>query len=349
MRISLISGPGGAIQGWGDMEVTARIKSSLEETGFDVSVGFVHTENELLSFLEENKPEIVWSSLNFISENPEFMGSTDSKVWVSDMLEERNIPYVGSSATTLKTLLDKEKCQQILSNHGLPVPYFNKVDLGEFVPDAKFPVIVKPVNEANSRGISEDSVVFDRESLERQVKYIHDTFQQAAFVEEYLPGREITVPVIGNGPRLILPLEVKINPDYVKKFPLLTHSIKSKGLVKGSVLLEKLFDQDFDKAMYIANQSADLLNCRDSIRVDMREDMYGNLKVIELNGVPGLKPEESYKVWSFYLYNPLASREHNYTMLVNSIVGEAMKRYGMELPLTVEKQMFGYNQNGLQK
>ncbi len=62
-----------------------------------------------------------------------------------------------------------------------------------------FPLIVKPLHEDASIGITIDSVVFSEKQLQDRVAWIIETFHEYALVEQYIDGREINVSIIGNG------------------------------------------------------------------------------------------------------------------------------------------------------
>src|SRR3989344_3562384 len=62
-----------------------------------------------------------------------------------------------------------------------------------------FPAIVKPVHEDASLGITYDSVVTNSTDLANRIKRVHKLYRQAALVEEFIAGREISVGCMGNG------------------------------------------------------------------------------------------------------------------------------------------------------
>jgi D-alanine-D-alanine ligase len=79
-------------------------------------------------------------------------------------------------------------------------------------------------------------------------------------------------------------------------------------------------------------QAVDALNCLDHVRVDMRFDAHKKLKIIEVNGIPGLKPIKSWSPQMFTLYNksPKGPLE-DYRLLLNKIVDSALTRYNISL------------------
>ena len=79
------------------------------------------------------------------------------------------------------------------------VPDFKLVAAGDALPEVAYPAFVKPNCESRSIGISDDSVVHNREEMAQRVRYVHEKLEQAALIEEFLPGEEYTVLMLGNG------------------------------------------------------------------------------------------------------------------------------------------------------
>jgi D-alanine-D-alanine ligase len=99
--------------------------------------------------------------------------------------------------------------KKILKHHGIRVPEFATFHAGDpFLRPStlRFPLIVKPMLEDASVGISQASVVSDDESLGERVAFIHDKFHQAAIAEELVEGRELYVGLIGNDELEMLPV-----------------------------------------------------------------------------------------------------------------------------------------------
>jgi len=99
----------------------------------------------------------------------------------------------------MKQLIQKYETHRIMHEHGVLVPAFTLVAPGDALPDVAYPSFVKPNCESRSVGISDDSVVHNLREMEQRVRYVHEKLEQAALIEEYLPGREYTVLMLGNG------------------------------------------------------------------------------------------------------------------------------------------------------
>jgi len=130
------------------------------------------------------------------------------------MLEMLGIPYTGSDALTLAICLDKSRTKEILSFHNIPTPKFSVIEsLSNLLPlRPDFPCIVKPLNEGSSKGIFNASLVQNERKLREQVENILRTYQEPVIVEEFLPGREFTVAMLGNGTGVqVLPVRSQVD------------------------------------------------------------------------------------------------------------------------------------------
>jgi D-alanine-D-alanine ligase len=120
------------------------------------------------------------------------------------VMEMLGIPYTGSGPLTLAIALDKARTKEVLSYNGIPVARFTTSDdtsasLSKLLPQAEFPVVVKPLSEGSSKGVKNSSFVKDDEELRAEIQRIKTDYHQPAIVEEFLSGREFTVAVLGNG------------------------------------------------------------------------------------------------------------------------------------------------------
>jgi D-alanine-D-alanine ligase len=323
VKVLLITGPAGGIQGWGNLETTINIRKALIESGKDAKILYVNSMNELITGLETWSYDIVWSSLYHLSQQKNYVGTAVDELWIADILQHWDIPYIGPTAQTMKNLIDKAATIEILKNANVSVHEQNIVNVNEQLSKNSFPWFVKPRYESESTGISERSVVNSNSELSLMVKYIHETFHQPALVEEYLPGKEYTVIVLGNGTdRKILPVINIIEESAFVKYPLVTIDAKINNQISFKVPDEKV-----DEAISLASAAADVLDCFDHVRIDIREDKNGNLKIMEVNGIPGLNPIKSRSLHIYEDYYPECPKEESFGRLVNAIVDSAIHRY----------------------
>jgi D-alanine-D-alanine ligase len=142
-------------------------------------------------------------------------------------------------------------------------------------------------------------------------------------VEEYLPGQEYTVLMLGNGKhQKFLAGKVEVDAALFGRYPILRADLRGVGVTKitpaGSYQKE---------AIAVTCKAMEALNCLDHVRADMRLDAEGRLKIIEVNGIPGLKPIKSWSPQMYTLHHPSARGPmEDYRQLVDHIVTSALAR-----------------------
>ena len=326
-KVLILTGPAGDAQGWGDLEVTRQLCDTLNTAEKAAEIVFIENKQDFLSAIETKSYDIIWSALYHISTKADIVGlNEDDGLWIADILDSKEIPYIGPDALTMKHLIQKNLTHEILKQNHVSVPYFYTVDIGENIPDALFPVFVKPSCESRSVGISDDSVVNTPHNLEKAINYIHAKFEQPALIEEYLPGAEYTVLMYGNGENQeFLSGVVKVDPSHYGKYPILRSDLRGVGLTK----IHRPETRE-EESIELARQAVTALNCLDHVRIDMRVGADGNLKIIEVNGIPGLKPEKSWSPQIYSLYHPSPGGVmEEYRQLVHIIVESGFSRYGL--------------------
>jgi D-alanine-D-alanine ligase len=323
--ILLLTGPAGDAQGWGDLGVTKSMCRAIKNSGHDSRIAFVSTMAEFFAAMEAGGFDMVWSALYHISDKSDIIGPGTGQ-WLADYFDAHAIPYIGPDSTTMKCLIDKTATHDTLAAQGIRVPFHVAVSPGQAVPDIMFPAFVKPSCESRSVGISDESVVQTPEALARQIAFIHTRFDQPALVEEYLPGDEYTVLMLGNGrPQKFLPGQVEVAPQLFGRYPILRSDLRGVGVTR-----IKRAGKMADQAVALCKSAVEALHCLDHVRVDMRTDAQGDLKIIEANGIPGLKPVKSWSPQLFSLYHATGKGpDRDYQELIHCIVSSALERYGL--------------------
>src|SRR3989344_1895278 len=130
-----------------------------------------------------------------------FGGENSNELFVPAMLEALDIPFTGPGFRTYVFAYDKWKTATILGTFGIRHPSARLFYPGGEITslEVTFPAIVKPVHEDASLGITYDSVVTNSTDLANRIKRVHKLYRQAALVEEFIAGREISVGCMGNG------------------------------------------------------------------------------------------------------------------------------------------------------
>lgn len=172
------------------------VKQSLERLGHQVKVCPLGSDlNQLKLSVESFKPHICFNLME------EFDGEATYDQNVVSYLEMLSLPYTGCNPRGLIIARDKAITKKILSYHNLPVPQFQvirKKKKAKLENHLNFPVIVKSLVEEASLGISQASVVNNNKELIARVDYIHSKLHTDAILEEFIPGRELYLSIIGN-------------------------------------------------------------------------------------------------------------------------------------------------------
>lgn len=267
-------------------ETIVALRASLESLGHQVvEIGDV---NRLIDFLSSGK------SVDLVFNIAEGIWGRSREAQVPAILEAFQIPYTFSDPLTLGMCLDKVVAKSLLQHNSLPTPnYF----IGlyddrplEHIKDLKWPLFVKPSIEGTSKGINQKAIVSSQESLIEQIQWIIQEYKQPALIEEYLPGPEFTVGILGTGSqaRILGALEI-ITTD---GSPI--YGFRQKEECETRVIYAPVESpKTMDWLTFLALKAYRALGCRDAGRVDIRLDDNGNYSVLEVNPLPGMHPTHS--------------------------------------------------------
>ncbi|MCX8170422.1 MAG: ATP-grasp domain-containing protein [Candidatus Bathyarchaeota archaeon] len=264
-----------------------------------------------------------------------FMGDSSLEMHAPSILEILGIPYTGSPPLTLGLCQNKGLAKAVLKACGVPTPNYCVIternsSLKEDLKDLNFPLIVKPLREDASIGISRRSFVRDYMELKRQVEYIINLYRQPALVEEYIAGREFNVSILGNENPIILPIS-EIIFDFEDEPKIVDYAAKwlkeSEEYAKTKpVCPAKLSSEIRIKVENAALKAYEALGCRDYARVDIRfESKTETPYVLEVNPNPDISPEAGFT-------RSLKAAGISFEDFIEKILGFALERAGKSLP-----------------
>lgn len=208
------------------------------------------------------------------------------------ILEMAGIPYTGSGPFGHTLCLDKVVTKVLMQNVGIPTPAWTVMERpAADAGDLAFPLIVKPRHESTSYGLA---IVHDGLALRQAVEAICDTFQQGALVEEYIPGREVNVSLLGNDPAQVLPiveLDFGGRASQIETWDDKYHKTDDEP--------EKRCPADLDRNLaaelrQLAVRLFNVTHCRDYARIDVRIDRAGRPFILEINSMASLGIGGSY-------------------------------------------------------
>jgi D-alanine-D-alanine ligase len=215
---------------------------------------------------------------------------------VPAILDLYGIPYTFSDPLVMALTLHKGMTKRVIRDAGLATPDFALVQGEADAAAVRFgpPYFVKPVAEGTSKGITSKSVVKDRARLWPLCADLLKDFRQQVIVEEFLPGREFTVGIIGTGAaaEAVGTLEMGLKPGAENDVYSYVNKEQCEELVE-YILVRPDADPEVREAESVALQSWRVLECRDAGRVDLRCDGRGRPQFLEANPLAGLHPTHS--------------------------------------------------------
>jgi len=257
------------------------------------------------------------------------------------LLEVLGLSYTGSGPQCLAFCYDKSLVRGIAKEMEIPVPeaFFLKPEDTTFEIPFSFPAIVKPNFGDASFGITQKSVAYDAEEIVNAVSEIREKFGYDKFVlvEEFLPGKDLSVGIIGNPPEAyqVLPIieedysmlpdnlpricgyEAKWLPDSpywnIKSIPAELPENTERLIIEWCL---KLFER---------------LDCKDYCRFDWRLDALGNPRLLEVNPNPGW-------CWDGHLAKMAKVAGISYSEMLRLILNAAGKRVGVQTMNTAGKK-----------
>jgi D-alanine-D-alanine ligase len=308
---------------WDSVETITAVKSALERRH---TVSLVEADRLAFEKLATLKPDFVFNMA-------EGWGGPSREAQIPVLLELLEIPYTGSDPLTLCICLDKSRTKEVLFAHGIPTPPFTVVSVKDELHDVhlNYPLIVKPLYEGSSKGIFDSSVVRTPQQIETEALRVIESYRQPALIEEFLPGREFTVALLGNGKHLrVLPI-IESKFDHLPSHASPINSFEAKwvwdtidrpmDVLDCPANISPLLQRDIEN---LCRRVFNVLRCRDWCRIDLRLDAQGVPNILEVNPIPGVLPNP--QEHSFFP-TAAAAAGLSYDDMINAVVSAALARY----------------------
>lgn len=254
---------------------------ALREQGYNVrEIDVKRDLKDLLAQLEP-KPDVVFNALH---------GQGGEDGCIQSVLEILGIPYTHSAPLASALAMNKQKAKEVLKPLGVPCPEGQLVhidDLRKGKVPFKPPYVVKPNDEGSSVG-----VYIIKEGDNKPAAGL-DTWSYGlyALVEKYIPGKELSVAVMGGGSekaRALTVTEIIANSEF--------YDYEAKYAAGGSrhVIPAPINPDVFNEALRIAAFAHEKLGCSGVTRSDFRyndnEPGITGLFYLETNTQPGMTP-----------------------------------------------------------
>lgn len=251
-----------------------QVVAALRESGFDVQPVEVGRDLSAVIAALTPKPDVVFNALH---------GRFGEDGAIQGVLDWLEIPYTHSGVRASSIAMDKLAAKALFSAAGLPVARGRAVSVAELEAADPLPVpyVIKPVNEGSSVGVS---VIRSGDNRRPDIAR-NWAFAQAPMVEEYIPGRELTVGVL-DGRALAVTEILAVAGSF--------YNYESKYGDGGSrhIIPAGVHPDAYEQAMDVAVAAHRALGCRGASRCDFRYDDTqgepGRLVLLEINTQPGM-------------------------------------------------------------
>jgi D-alanine-D-alanine ligase len=270
MRVAVLHG-GMSAEREVSLRSGAQVIAALREAGYEV-VPVVVGEDlaELIAALTP-KPDAVFNALH---------GRFGEDGTIQGVLDYLGIPYTHSGVRASAMAMDKAAAKAVFAAAGLPVAPHRIIDIAELADHDPLPppYVVKPVNEGSSVGVS---IVHPGDN--RGAEIAANWHYGPAMVEQYIPGRELTVGVLEDCALVVTEIIAREKfYDYTAKYAAGgSHHVLPAEIPEGITVAAK----------NIAVAAHRALGCRGASRADLRyDDATGRLVLLEVNTQPGMTP-----------------------------------------------------------
>jgi D-alanine-D-alanine ligase len=303
-------------------EVEFHIAETLRHAGHEaMALSFSSDVAETFTQLRAMAPDLIFNLTEHLG------GSRQMDFHVAALLDMLKIPYTGSGPEGLMLCRDKGMCKRILSHHQFKVPNFITVPRGKRASTRRlrYPVVVKPVMEDGSDGISLASLVNTEEELRERVRYIHEHIKGAAICEEFIEGRELYVGILGNQRLQALPArEIRFGTSGSKGPVIATARVKQDEAYRKkwniSYTHADLPEALEKRVARVSKRIYRLMKLRDYGRIDLRVTPAGEVYCLEANPNPDLTAGDE-------IAEAAEKAGIEYDQLISRIVNLALRRY----------------------
>jgi D-alanine-D-alanine ligase len=281
-----------------DWKTEANVLAALSALGHPTEHLAIFDNLDLLrQKMESFAPDVIFNLADQFKNNRGFDQN------IASLLEMQGVPFTGCGATGLVLSKHKGTSKKILGYHHIHVPNFVVIPRGQRIArlkKPKFPLLVKPVKEEASYGISQASFVTSDEQFKERVAFIHESHDSDVIAEEYIEGRELYVSIMGNAKLTVFPIRELVFREVPPNEPkIATYRAKWDEEYRKRWGLNNQFPEDLSPALIaetedICKRIYRLLTIEGYARIDLRLTADNKLYFIEANPNPILAEDEDF-------------------------------------------------------
>jgi D-alanine-D-alanine ligase len=281
-----------------DWKTERDVLAALRELGHETHYLAIHDDLHLLrEKLGVFAPDAIFNLADQFKNNRAFDQG------IASFLEMQGVPFTGCGSSGLMLCKHKGISKKILGYHRIRVPEFALIPRGRRLArprHLRFPILVKPLKEEASLGISQASLVDNDEQLSERIQFIHEKFDNDVIAEEYIEGRELYVSVMGNHRLAVFPIRELVFREVPTDEPkIATYKAKWDEEYRKRWGLENRFAEGLSEALTRQIEQAcrriyHLLTIDGYARIDLRLTARDEIFFIEANPNPILANDEDF-------------------------------------------------------
>lgn len=273
------------------LHTVTEIKRALERCGHHVE--YIGNVYRLKERLEKEQPIV-----DLVFNIAEGFGSRNREALIPSLLEIYDIPCTASDTYAMALNLNKHHTKILAHSIGVPVPKgvcFRALtsDVLKQVSEIGYPIVLKLNAEGGSMGVT---LIHDDESLIRESNKLIDQYHEELLAEEYVPGKEITVPIIGNREKAKALGVVLLRHEDGRDITIYDCHMKgAENDITNSLdtgLSKELVEMICDYSLSIHR----FFDLRDYSRMDFRVSPNGQPYFLEINTMPSLGRDGSFEL-----------------------------------------------------
>lgn len=281
-----------------DWKTEANVLAALHELGHTTEHLAIFDDLDLLrQKLQNFQPDVICNLADQFKNNRGF------DQHIASFLAMHGVPFTGCGATGLTLCKHKGISKKILSYHRIHTAAFVVIPRGRRIArpkKLKFPILIKPLKEEASLGISQASFVETDDQFKERVQFIHEKFDNDVIAEEYIEGRELYVGIFGNLRLQVFPIRElifkEVPPDEPK---IATYKAKWDEEYRKRWGLQNQFAEGLDPAVVSQIEQTckriyRLLTIDGYARLDLRLTAKNEIYFIEANPNPILAEDEDF-------------------------------------------------------
>jgi D-alanine-D-alanine ligase len=281
-----------------DRKTERDVLNALAQLGYETEYLVIFDDLDLIQQkIQIFQPDVIFNLADQFKNNRSFDQN------IVSFLATRETPFTGCGSTGLTLCKHKAISKKILGYHRIHTPEFVTIARGKRIARPKrlkFPIVVKPLKEEASLGISQASFVETDEQFNQRVQFIHESWNNDVIAEEYIDGRELYVGVLGNHRLETYPIRElvfrEVPPDEPK---MATYKAKWDEEYRKRWGLENQFATGLEDPVIAAIQNTckriyHLLTIDGYARIDLRLTRENKVYFIEANPNPILAEDEDF-------------------------------------------------------